>query len=305
MKHNWKKSIEKFIDGEVVLTTKRKKVEPRRETTHREETIHQRYENWHDTKATLFFRATYKVASVMICLLVIFVLLITTSYLPEFGNPNNPVNNEVSRRYIEQGMKETGAVNMVTGMILDYRAFDTFGESAVLFMASTCVFMLMKHEKNLKERAKDSEMVANPNYKPLPRDPIMKNVAKYVIPFLLIFGIYVILNGHISPGGGFAGGAVMGAGLILYSSAYGYRTARKVIKERFVRMVTFASLMFYAVAKGYSFFTGANHIPTGIPLGQPGDIISAGLILPLNICVGLIVTCTMYSMYSLFTKGEI
>ena len=79
----------------------------------------------------------------------------------------------------------------------------------------------------------------------------------------------------------------------------------KVITEKFVKRVTLASLLFYAFAKCYSFFTGANHIPTAIPLGKAGAILSSGLILPLNIAVGLVVTCTMYSFYSLFSKGEI
>ncbi len=293
--------LRKFADGEFELRTKRKPVPPRKESHHKEETIHERYKIWHDKKATQVFDGIYKTASVIICLLVIGVLLVTTSYLPKHGDASNPINNEVSERYVEQGMAETGAVNTVTGMILDYRAFDTFGESAVLFMASACVLVLMKTD----EKNKDRTTVANPNYKPLERNPIVKNIAKYVIPFLLIFGVYIVLNGHISPGGGFAGGAVMGASLILYSSAYGYRTIRKVITERFVRRVTFCSLSFYACAKGYSFFMGANHFNTGIPLGIPGDIFSSGLILYLNICVGLIVTCTMYSFYSLFTKGEV
>mgnify|MGYP006976618559 CR=1 FL=1 len=42
---------------------------------------------------------------------------------------------------------------------------------------------------------------------------------------------------------------------------------------------------------------------TGIPLGTPGDILSSGLILPLNICVGLVVACTMYAFYAMFRKG--
>lgn len=46
----------------------------------------------------------------------------------------------MATRYIEQGLSETGAVNIVTGMILDYRAFDTFGESCVLFVAFVLCF---------------------------------------------------------------------------------------------------------------------------------------------------------------------
>ena len=60
---------------------------------------------------------------------------------------------------------------------------------------------------------------------------------------------------------------------------------------------------FYCLAKSYSFFTGANHLESGISLGVPGAILSSGLILPLNICVGLVVACTMYAFYTLFRKG--
>ena len=291
-------ALNKFVDGDFTITTKRKPKPERRETTHHEPTLKERMRVWHDTKAPAIFKAAYMAASCAICVVIISILLITVSFLPEYGNPNNPANNEVSERYIEKGLEETGAVNIVSGMILDYRAFDTFGESHVLFTAAAGVLLLMKKDKKGKEKSEETKFSPK-------RDIIVKNVAKFIIPFLLIFGIYIVLNGHISPGGGFSGGAVMGASLILFSSAYGYKKIKTVITEKFTNTVTLCSLLFYATAKSYSFFTGANHIPTGIPLGEPGAILSSGLILPLNIAVGLIVTCTMYSFYSLFTKGEI
>ena len=64
-----------------------------------------------------------------------------------------------------------------------------------------------------------------------------------------------------------------------------------------------SALSFYCLAKSYSFFTGANHMENMIPNGTPGAIISSGLILPLNICVGLVVSCTIYAFYALFRKG--
>ena len=118
-----------------------------------------------------------------------------------------------------------------------------------------------------------------------------------------MFGIYILLNGHLSPGGGFSGGAIMGAGLILHVNAYGYKKTQRFFNEKTYKKVTVGALSFYCLAKSYSFFTGANHIPSGIPLGNAGDIISSGLILPLNICVGLVVACTMYAFYTLFKKG--
>jgi multicomponent Na+:H+ antiporter subunit B len=63
--------------------------------------------------------------------------------------------------------------------------------------------------------------------------------------------------------------------------------------------------LFYGIAKGYSFMTGAAHIDSFIPIGVPGRILSGGLILPLNIAVGIVVACTMYGLYSLFSEGEV
>ena len=67
-------------------------------------------------------------------------LLLVVLSMPRFGDPEAPAINEVSQRYLEKGVEETGAVNAVAGMILDYRAFDTFGESTVcLLYTSRCV----------------------------------------------------------------------------------------------------------------------------------------------------------------------
>ncbi len=60
----------------------------------------------------------------------------------------------------------------------------------------------------------------------------------------------------------------------------------------------------YCLAKSYSFYTGANHIESMIPLGRPGAILSSGLILILNICVGIVVAGTMYTFYVMFRKGD-
>ena len=290
--------LTRFVDGDVSFEPKAKEAEVRRESGHKEKTIAERYAVWHNKSGYGVFKKLYVAAGCLIATCIIATLLLTVSYLPPYGEAGNPVNNEVTERYIEKGMEETGAVNIVAGVILDYRAFDTFGESCVLFVASCSVMMLMKKGK----KGKTEEMLQN--YSPK-RDPVLKSLAKVLVPFNLMLGIYVVLNGHLSPGGGFSGGAIMGASLILFSSAFGYRKVRPILTEKVIRIVTFVSLTFYAVAKGYSFFTGANHLHSIINPGTPGRIISAGLILPLNIAVGFVVTMTMYSFYALFTKEEI
>ena len=255
------------------------------------------------TRGIRWFQRVYRIMSVVLCLSIILILLWTVACLPPFGHAENPANNEVAARYIERGLQETGAVNIVTGMILDYRAFDTFGESCVLFIASCCVLVLLRLDSENGGDRRRKELEENDRVFEPKNDVILQKCACVLVPLIFIFGIYIILNGHLSPGGGFSGGAVLGSGLILYLNAFGFKRTERFFTEKVYRRVTLGALTFYCLAKSYSFFTGANHLKSGIPLGTPGAIISSGLILPLNICVGLVVACTMYAFYTLFRKG--
>lgn len=289
-----KEDIQK--DETAIPGTKKKKSDwPERLETLKE--LYNRYEKWPETKGITLFKRIYGCMAVLFCLVLITVLLVTVSNLPTFGSAHNPASNDVVQRYIEDGLDETGAVNIVAGMILDYRAFDTLGESHVLFIAATCVMILLRADKKGKKHTYK-------NKKTTP-DPILRAAASLLTPFILIFGIYIVLNGHLSPGGGFSGGAIIGAGLILAANAFGFEKTDKFFTRKTYSVISLFALLFYSAAKSYSFYTGANHIESIIPKGTPGAILSSGLILPLNICVGMVVACTMYGFYSLFKKGEI
>ena len=244
------------------------------------------------------FTYLYNIFCVFFCLCLFSALLVMVYYLPTFGNPENPAHNEVSQRYLEHGLSETGAVNIVAGMILDYRSFDTFGESCVLFVAACAVLALLRKDKRdiFDELLHDIE---EPTH-----DVILEQVSRIAAPIIAVFGIYVVINGHLGPGGGFSGGAIIGSAMILYACSFGTNKAQRIFSYDNCRRMMSGALLFYALAKGYSIFTGANHIPSGIPLGTPGAIFSAALILPLNIAVGIIVACTMYILCILFSKGE-
>ena len=280
-----------------------------KEELEEEQRIEASLRDWTEKKAKPAAQALYNVLCVGICLTLIALLLYTVTVLPQFGAPDHPINNEVSARYIEKGLQETGAVNIVTGMILDYRAFDTLGESSVLFTAAMVVLFLLRKDKESHKYSQLAQtMDANPHsdtyYEPK-NDIILQKTAGILVPIVLLTGVYVVLNGHLSPGGGFSGGAIMGAGLILYVTAFGFDKMRKFFTYKTYQRIVLCALLTYAVSKCYSFYTGANHIHSIIPLGTPGAILSSGLILVLNICVGFIVTCTMYCFYAVFRKGEL
>ncbi|MCI8513881.1 MAG: hypothetical protein HFI93_04535 [Lachnospiraceae bacterium] len=303
---NWVEGEQKYIPseaGEYATTVRPDETDRWRERAEGEEqgTL-KRLKDWGGETAVKNYGPVYRVIAVLVCVTVTTLLLLTVSYLPRYGEASNPANNEVPKRYIESGIEETGAVNFVAGMILDYRAFDTLGESNVLFIAVCSVLILLRKDRtdgkvNIKEMDRPIRELIDDN--------ILKCSAAILVPVGLIFGIYVILNGHLSAGGGFSGGAIIGAALILYVSAFGEEKASRFFTYGTYKWVSFAALMTYAGLKTYSFFTGANHLESGIPLGTPGAILSSGLILPLNICVGCVVACTMYAFYSLFRKGGI
>ena len=254
-------------------------------------------------------RVLYCMMCVLVCVTMIALLLYTSANLPTFGDASDPIHNEVAARYIEKGLEETGAVNIVTGMILDYRAFDTLGESTVLFAAAMVVMLLLRLDP---ESDKYSELARltreNPSegtfYEPH-QDAILQKTAMILAPIVVLLGVYVVLNGHISPGGGFSGGAIIGAGLMIYAASFGTHNIRRFFTYKTYQTVVLTALLTYALSKCYSFYTGANGIHSVIPLGTPGAILSSGLIFVLNVCVGFIVACTMYAFYAVFRKGEV
>ena len=294
-------SIKAFVDGTPIETLEKENKNVSKGSHHEAGFIERTTKiiNKGESKAS---RQIYTVVAVIMAPIIITCLIYTVSFLPHFGDSTNPANNEVVRAYIENGIHDTGAINFVAGMILDYRAFDTLGESTVLFIAASTVIILLFRKKTKKEEKEEDveEEVYEDKH-----DVILRHGALILVPFTLVFGIYVILNGHLSPGGGFSGGTIMGAALILYNLAFGDKSTKKFFNFKIYKVITILALSFYALSKTYSFYTGANMIHSIIPNGTAGDVLSSGLILPLNICVGIVVACTMFGFYSLFDREEI
>ena len=237
----------------------------------------------------------YPIAATVICVIMVGILLVTVMNMPGFGDEDNPINNEVAERYLEHGAEETGSENVVTAMIIGYRGFDTLGESCVLFLAVAAVMiLLLRDEKNTTGRERQQIEREEAGMREH-TDLILQQVAKVLIPFIFLFAIYVLLNGETSPGGGFSGGTILGAGVILFSAAFGVRRTRRFMNQRIYSAVRTFGLLLYGVLYGIYIFIGANELPNHL----------AGMILLIDLAVGLVVACTMYGFYALFSRGEI
>lgn len=242
------------------------------------------------------FLRHYKFYVAAICILLSVVLVAVAINLPEFGNPENPTNNEVVERYISSTVEETGAENVIAGLILNYRGFDTFGEACVLFLAVCSVMLLMGTDARnttpelLAARRREEALERQED------EVILRCVSRILIPCVLVFGLCSLLNGHVSPGGGFSGGAILGAALILYAVAFGNQAVRRFFPMRVYNIVRISGLCIYAGLFGTYIFLGANGIESDL---------AHYIVLVIDVAVGLVVMSTIYGFYSFYMRGEL
>ncbi len=130
-------------------------------------------------------------------------------------------------------------------------------------------------------------------------DDIVNTITRIILPFIMLFGFYLIFQVHLSPGGGFSGGTVIGSGFVLFSLSYGISVQEKKISHRTSALLeSYGGLLYIflgliGILFGYNFLTN-NPI---FPLGKPGKLFSSGLILIINIGLGIKVASTIITLF--------
>ena len=126
--------------------------------------------------------------------------------------------------------------------------------------------------------------------------PIVKNVACVLVIPIIIFGLYIILHGHLTPGGGFPGGAIMASLVALFLIAFGTGWAKKINKGilswgESIGLALFGLLAFLGLGTSFfnNFLANSNSLfGMSIPFGpNPGFLWTGGTIPLMNIAVGL------------------
>lgn len=139
------------------------------------------------------------------------------------------------------------------------------------------------------------------------RDFILKRIAAIILPLMCIYGIYVILHGHVSPGGSFAGGIIVALSFIAYSTIYGLERGKAKLPERILILVESLGTLWYVVLGLVGIFKGlpflANKL-AGFDMGVPGTLSSGGLISLLGIGVGIRVASTMVTLFFTMMEDE-
>lgn len=116
---------------------------------------------------------------------------------------------------------------------------------------------------------------------------IVKCGADSIMPFALMFGLYIILFGTISPGGGFQGGVIVSAACVLLYLGYGYNTAASVISEEFLRVNEAVAAVLYVLLGMFGLFLGVRFCQNVFyEYFNIGDPLSAGTITYMSYSVG-------------------
>ena len=177
--------------------------------------------------------------------------------------------------YIENSPKDFAAANIVTAIVVSYRGFDTLGEVAVLFAATAGVGSLLTKKRlgivgTQPEKKNSTE--------------VLQTATRLLSGLLVMFGVYIFMHGHLTPGGGFQGGVVIATALLLSllanpasHVAHGMMTAVESLSG-----AAYVGLGLLGIFLAWGFLD-----PRALPLGRLGALLSAGSIPFIYSAIGL------------------
>lgn len=148
-------------------------------------------------------------------------------------------------------------------------------------------------------------MKKQPEYK---TSLVIQTVTRVMIPFLLMFGLSLIVHGHLTPGGGFQGGVVIGATFILLGLAFNKEEGRRAAPDKRARTAASSGILIYimvgliGILAGYNFLT--NRWMKFPPLGELGELLSGGTLFWINIGVGLTVSAIAIELFYAFLEEK-
>lgn len=126
---------------------------------------------------------------------------------------------------------------------------------------------------------------------------IVKTITRLTVGLILLFGIYIVLHGHLTPGGGFAGGVIIALSFVHLMLAFGKDVAMgKVSKKLASRLESVGALIFLSVA--LLGFLGGSFFMNILSKGSPFNLFSAGTILLSNVAISIKVGVGLFAIFT-------
>jgi len=221
--------------------------------------------------------------------------------LPQMGDPTAPAATHVSPHYIENAQEQAGAPNMVTAVLADYRSYDTLGEVVVILTAGLACLLVLGGFTRSEDGSLDE-----PDRKELMHSfgsDVLDATSRMLTPFILLFATYVVVHGHTSPGGGFQGGAIFAAALILLRLVRGSAAELQFDSSRILGFACVGVLVFFGTGVTSLVF-GGNFLDYGaLPLPYEGAHLREVGSLTIEVGVFIAVTGILALIFYVLTAG--
>ncbi|TCS64696.1 Na(+)/H(+) antiporter subunit B [Varunaivibrio sulfuroxidans] len=200
--------------------------------------------------------------------------------------------NTTARYYADHTVADTGAANIVTAIIVTYRGLDTLGEVTVLFLTAAIVALILRRARRPGEA---------PPGNPLPSGELLQTGSRLLAPLIVLLGAYVFVNGHLTPGGGFQGGAIVASAVLLMLLSNPLRR----FSHRLIGAVESISGLVYVTLGVLGLVFAGGFLDNRIlPLGAFGTLFSAGAIPVIYTVIGLKVGAEFSSMMVSLSETE-
>jgi len=205
----------------------------------------------------------------------------------------------ISKHYATEGASELGAANLVASVVITYRGLDTLGEVTVLFISAAGASLLLRRRRSSAEKDSGEDIEGGTPRQYAESSEIVQTTLSILFPIILLFGVYIFINGHLTPGGGFQGGAVIASALLFFILA----KPNDSLSHALLMKVESLSGFTYVLLGLLGVFLAGGFLDNRVlPLGDFGSLFSAGLIPLINVLIGLKVGSELGSLLQKFKE---
>lgn len=212
----------------------------------------------------------------------LFLLLVILSQLT-LGEPPMRASGDI----LSQGGAEIGAANLVTSVLLAYRGLDTLGELSILFTAATAAGLVLGHRRKGAARDRAGGF-------------ILRAGSDLLAPLLTVVGIYIVVHGHLTPGGGFQGGVILAASFFLVMLA---DPSKSLNHTAIVWLEGLAGAAFIAIGL-WALFASGDFLKPLLGKGEMGTLFSAGTLPILSTALGIKVGAELAGLMAQLSDAE-
>lgn len=225
------------------------------------------------------------------------VVIYATFDKPRFGDPQAPAQRHVAPWYLEHTPQHIDIPNVVTAVLGSYRGYDTLGEVIVVFTAGIGVLFLLS--AGPRRRAGPQRPAPIVPEEGLRHYLIPRVVGRLLIPFILLFGLYVQFHGEYGPGGGFQAGAIIATAIILYALLEGEEQALRALPRRVLTGLVAGGALLYGAVGVAGILLGGNFLDYSVLAPDPVTGQQIGILL-IEAGVGITVTGVLLSVFHAF-----